>query len=136
VFRPSAAERGGDWCGNCPKCRFVFLALAPFVGKSTLLGIFGRDLLDDPAQFPGFAALCGEGEHKPFECVGEIAESAAAMSHLGRHPEWRDDAVVRQMLDSFAPLRHSNAAEYQSAFARKGPHRVPGRYLAMLDAGG
>ena len=134
AFRQAAAERGKDWCGNCPKCRFVFLALAPFVGKSTLIAIFGRDLLDDPAQFPGFAALCGEGEHKPFECVGEIAESAAVMSHLGRHADWREDAVVRQMLGSFASLRHGNAAEYRAAFARKGPHRVPERYLAMLDA--
>jgi hypothetical protein len=56
------------------------------------------------------------------------------MSHLGRHPDWRDDAVVRQMLGSFASLRHGNAAGYRAAFARKGPHRVPARYLAMLDA--
>jgi hypothetical protein len=134
AFRQAAAERGKDWCGNCPKCRFVFLALAPFLGKSALIGIFGRDLLDDPAQFAGFAALCGESEHKPFECVGEIAESAAVMSHLGQHADWREDAVVRQMLGSFASLRHGNAAEYRAAFARKGPHRVPERYLAMLDA--
>ena len=134
AFRQASAERGKDWCGNCPKCRFVFLALAPFVGKSTLIAIFGRDLLDDPAQFPGFAALCGEGEHKPFECVGEIAESAAVMSHLGQHADWREDAVVRQMFGSFASLRHGNAAAYRAAFARKGPHRVPERYLAMLDA--
>jgi hypothetical protein len=136
AFRQAAPERGEVWCGNCPKCRFVFLALAPFVGKSVLIGIFGRDLLDDPAQFPGFAALCGEGEYKPFECVGEIAESAALMRHLGRHVEWREDAVVRRMLASFAPLRRGDAAEFQSAFARRFPHRVPERYLAMLDACG
>jgi UDP-N-acetyl-alpha-D-muramoyl-L-alanyl-L-glutamate epimerase len=134
AFRQAAAERGQDWCGNCPKCRFVFLALAPFVGKSALIEIFGRDLLDDPAQFPGFAALCGQGEHKPFECVGEIAESAAVMTYLGQHADWREDAVVRQMLDSFASLRHGDAAAYRAAFARKSPHRVPERYLVMLDA--
>jgi hypothetical protein len=134
AFRQAAAERGREWCGNCPKCRFVFLALAPFVGKSMLIGIFGRNLLDDPAQVPGFAALCGEAGYKPFECVGEIAESAAAMSHLGRHREWRDDAVVRQLLAGSASLRHGNIAAFQSAFAPKGPHRVPERLLAMLDA--
>jgi hypothetical protein len=134
AFRQASSERHNDWCGDCPKCRFVFLALAPFVGRSELVGIFGRDLLDDPAQFPGFAALCGQGQHKPFECVGETAESAAQMTHLGRHPEWRGDAVVRRMLASFPSLRQGNAAEYRSAFAPKGPHRVPERYLAMLDA--
>jgi hypothetical protein len=38
------------WCGVCPKCHFVFLALAPFMPKPRLVGIFGRNLLDDPAQ--------------------------------------------------------------------------------------
>ncbi|HSN01647.1 MAG TPA: endonuclease domain-containing protein, partial [Rudaea sp.] len=33
-------ERPADrWCGQCPKCHFVFLALAPFVAKPRLLGI-------------------------------------------------------------------------------------------------
>jgi UDP-N-acetyl-alpha-D-muramoyl-L-alanyl-L-glutamate epimerase len=136
AFRQAAAERGRGWCGDCPKCRFVFLALAPFIDKRALIGIFGRDLLDDPAQAGGFAALCGLEAHKPFECVGEIAESAAAMAHLGEHPAWRDDAVVQQMLAGFRSLRSVDPADYRAAFARKSPHRVPDRYLAMLDACG
>ena len=45
------------WCGACPKCHFVFLALAPFMPKPRLMGIFGRNLLDEPEQAPGFDAL-------------------------------------------------------------------------------
>jgi UDP-N-acetyl-alpha-D-muramoyl-L-alanyl-L-glutamate epimerase len=136
AFRQAAGERGKAWCGDCAKCRFVFLVLAPFVGKRALIQIFGRDLLDDPAQFRGFSALCGLGEHKPFECVGEIAESAATMAHLGEHPEWRNDAIVRQLLDASPSLWHENPEEYRALFARRSPHRVPDRYLAMLDACG
>jgi UDP-N-acetyl-alpha-D-muramoyl-L-alanyl-L-glutamate epimerase len=136
AFRQVTAERGRSWCGDCPKCRFVFLALTPFVGKSELARIFGRDLFADPAQFPGFAALCGFGAHKPFECVGEIAESAAVMAHLGNDPAWREAPVVRQMLDAFPSLRRSDPARYQAVFATRAPHRVPERYLAMLDACG
>ena len=33
-------------------------------------------------------------DDKPFECVGERRESAAAISMLARLPEWRDSAVV------------------------------------------
>src|SRR6516162_7489264 len=33
AFRQSAAERARLWCGNCPKCRFVFLALALSIEK-------------------------------------------------------------------------------------------------------
>src|SRR5690606_27135049 len=36
------------WCGVCPKCDFVFLALPPFMPKPRLVSIFGRNLLDDP----------------------------------------------------------------------------------------
>jgi len=36
------------WCGVCPKCHFVFLALAPFMPKPRLVGIFGRNLLGRP----------------------------------------------------------------------------------------
>ncbi|MBN8798824.1 MAG: endonuclease domain-containing protein, partial [Stenotrophomonas nitritireducens] len=45
------------WCGVCPKCHFVFLALAPFMPKTRLVRIFGRNLLDDGEQAGGFDAL-------------------------------------------------------------------------------
>jgi hypothetical protein len=136
AFRQSRAARGKHWCGNCPKCRFVFLALAPFVSKVDLIGIFGRNLLDDPTQFDGFAALCGLQEHKPFECVGETSESAAVMSYLGDHPDWRGDRVVRQLSDKFPELRRRDPAEYRALFELRHPHRVPAPYMALLDACG
>ena len=136
AFRQSRAARGKHWCGNCPKCRFVFLALAPFIPKRDLIGIFGRNLLDDPTQSDGFAALCGLQEHKPFECVGETFESAAVMSNLGDRPDWRDDYVVRQLSDTFPELRLRDPAEYRTLFELRHPHRVPASYMAMLDACG
>jgi UDP-N-acetyl-alpha-D-muramoyl-L-alanyl-L-glutamate epimerase len=134
AFRQIAATRGRAWCGDCPKCRFVFLVLAPFVERSELVAIFGRDLLADPAQFGGFAALCGLGAHKPFECVGETSESAAVVAYLGKRPQWREAPVVRRMLDTFPALRNADPARYRAAFAPQTPHRVPARYLRMLDA--
>jgi hypothetical protein len=136
AFRQSRAARGKRWCGNCPKCRFVFLALAPFVPKCDLIGIFGRNLLDEPTQSDGFAALCGLQEHKPFECVGETSESAAVMSYLGDRPDWRGDQVVRQLSDKFPKLRHRDPAEYRTLFELRHPHRLPASYMAMLDAYG
>ncbi|MDX8151912.1 hypothetical protein SK069_09940 [Patulibacter brassicae] len=82
VFRLDPARRRSNWCGDCPKCRFVFLALAPWLDPPALRAIFGADLLDGeggPAQDDGFADLAGLRQHKPFECVGEEAESLAAM---------------------------------------------------------
>ena len=52
------------------------------MARQRLIATFGRDMLDDPAQIDGFAELCGLQRHKPFECVGEIEESATVMAHL------------------------------------------------------
>jgi hypothetical protein len=136
AFRQSPTARGEGWCCDCPKCRFVFLALSPFIAKAELIGIFGNNLLDDETQQDGFAQLCGLQEHKPFECVGEIAESAAVMSHLANHPDWREDAVVRQLHAGFAAMRQRDPTEYHALSEVKHPHRVPDFYMAMLDACG
>lgn len=130
AFRQSPESRATSWCCDCPKCRFVFLALAPFVNKPRLIATFGRNMLDDPSQIDGFAELCGLRNHKPFECVGEIEESAATMRYLQGMTAWRDDAVVR----SLAP--HIGGGDFAALFALRAPHLVPERYLAMLDAGG
>jgi len=91
------------WCGICPKCHFVFLALAPFMPKPRLLNIFGRNLLDDLAQIPGFDALIEYHDHKPFECVGEARESRAALAALAERPEWQEDAIVQRFAREIRP---------------------------------
>jgi hypothetical protein len=92
VYRQSAGA-GDGWCGHCPKCRFVGLMLAPFLPPDRVTAIIGRDMFADPAQIPGFAALMSDDE-KPFECVGERRESAAALTLLADDPNWREAAVV------------------------------------------
>jgi UDP-N-acetyl-alpha-D-muramoyl-L-alanyl-L-glutamate epimerase len=136
AFRQSPAERWCDWCCNCAKCRFVFLALAPFVEKRRLIAIFGRDLLDDVAQTEGFAELCGLRRHKPFECVGETAESAAVMARLGRTSDWCCDEVVRRLHAAHPRLREGAPDELELLLSARHPHRVPAALLAKLDASG
>ena len=97
------------WCVVCPKCQFVFLALAPFMPKPRLVGIFGRNLLDDPAQTGGYDALLEFQDHKPFECVGEGRESRAAMAALAERPEWREDALVERFARVIRPQLDADA---------------------------
>jgi len=91
------------WCGVCPKCRFVFLALAPFLPKPRLMSIFGRNLLDEPEQAAGFDALIEFQDHKPFECVGEGRESRAAFNALAESPAWREDALIARFAREIRP---------------------------------
>lgn len=113
------------WCGVCPKCHFVFLALAPFVPKLRLVGIVGRNLLDDPAQIPGYDALLEYGDHKPFECVGEGRESRAAMAVLAQRPEWNEDAVVKRFAKHIAPQLAEEDLALAPLLALDNEHRIP-----------
>jgi hypothetical protein len=89
-----AGHEGPLWCGECPKCHFVFLIFAPFMSKDRLLRIFGKNLLDEPANEGSFRELAGLAGQKPWECVGEILEAAACFYTLSRHGDWHEDAVV------------------------------------------
>ncbi|UYO01064.1 MAG: hypothetical protein KIT02_07640 [Devosia sp.] len=86
---------GHLWCGECPKCHFVFLIFAPFMAKDRLLAIFGKNLLAEPANEHSFRELAGLTGQKPWECVGEILEAAACFYTLTRHADWHEDAIVR-----------------------------------------
>ncbi|MEQ1771494.1 MAG: hypothetical protein ABL879_16830, partial [Devosia sp.] len=93
-FRLSGHD-GPLWCGECPKCHFTFLILAPVMDKDRLIGIFGKDLLDIPANERSFRELTGLAGQKPWECVGEIEEAAACFYALNGHREWDDAAILR-----------------------------------------
>jgi UDP-N-acetyl-alpha-D-muramoyl-L-alanyl-L-glutamate epimerase len=113
------------WCGVCPKCHFVFLALAPFMPKPRLVGIFGRNLLDDIAQVAGYDALLEYQDHKPFECVGEGKESRAAMAALASRPEWREDAIVERFRREIAPQLSGDELEVAPLLVIDDEHGIP-----------
>ncbi len=134
TFRLDERRRADTWCRDCPKCRFVALALAPFLAPGELEGIFGADLLDDPAQIPGFLALCGFEEHKPFECVGEREESVAAFRLLAADPRWADHAVVRAARERLLPAVPAGFGDPAAALALSDDHEIPARLLPAVHA--
>ena len=90
AFRLDPARRVDGWDRDCPKCRFVALALAPWLGRAEVVAIQGGDVLDDPGQVEGLAGLVEAGQPKPFECVGEVAESRVAVRLAVERPGWGD----------------------------------------------
>ncbi|MBO5120947.1 MAG: hypothetical protein J6C28_04630 [Bacilli bacterium] len=71
-----------EWCCNCPKCLFVYIMLSAFLSKSEMVEMFGKDLLNQKELEKDFIELIGEGETKPFECVGSISEVNFALNKI------------------------------------------------------
>jgi hypothetical protein len=133
IFRIDPQLRAASWCCDCPKCRFVFLILAPFLEPERLRAIFGRDLLDDPAQYEGFALLTATGGHKPFECVGEEQESLAAIRLIAAQPQWRDHAVVVRLAAEVLP-GHPGDGDLEQVLALSDDHEVPAALMPDVRA--
>jgi len=130
-FHQDGSHIEGRWCQDCPKCRFAALALAPFMSPQQLITIQGADLLDQEKQLQGFKALCGLGANKPFECVGSVAESRAAMRFLATKPEWRNRKIVSLLADMPEIKRAGELELYPDPDA---PHCIPASIIAKLNA--
>lgn len=130
AYRRDPERRSSRWCGECPKCRFVFLGLAPFMRHDDLAEIFGADLLGDEAQINGFLDLLSR-ETKPFECVGTRVEVRAAFGLLRADHRWRETPVVRAVCEScgITPYRIEHA---RSLLSPSGEHSVPPELAAKL----
>ena len=115
-------RRSKSWCGNCPKCRSVFLTLAPHLLPQQLTEIFGKDLLNDPAQLQGFTDLI-DVDAKPYECVGEIASARTALATLRTLPEWKDHLVVLA-ISEISPDAHTTPPHHSPHFIPENIHQL------------
>ncbi|MGH7883014.1 MAG: endonuclease domain-containing protein, partial [Candidatus Dormibacteraceae bacterium] len=139
VFRLDQSRRYLSWCGECPKCRFVFLVLAPFMTPGQLTAIFdGRNLLEDPRQYEGFALLAAVGGDKPFECVGEEQEAIAAFRLLAGNPAWQEAPVVRRFTRCVLPQLSSDLNLPDRILQWSDDHEIPPELVSharsLLDA--
>lgn len=107
------SRRSNGWCGDCPKCRGMYLSLAPFLSPHEMVDIFGRDLLNDPAQLSGFQDLMSD-ETKPFECVADISEARESMRHLSTLPQWSQHSVVQSCREVASKATTSDSDSYES----------------------
>lgn len=132
AFKQDILARGAQWCGQCPKCHFVFLSLTPFLSKESIIEIFGKNLLSDSRQEQGFAELCGISSHKPFECVGEIEESAVLMALASYHKQWKNDNIVHSLSQKLGMSQAEAQQRFESLLALRHPHAVPSDFLKWI----
>ena len=134
AYRLDETRRARRWDLDCPKCRFVSLALAPFVSRRELVDVQGGDMLGDLGQLPGYLALVGANGPKPFECVGEVAESRVAVRLLSEQPEWRDAPVVAALARELAGAGWPADADVERVFSPDPAPLVPAAYRPVVDA--
>ena len=129
-----AGRRGATWCGHCPKCQFVFVLMAPRLGRDEVETIFGRNLFEDTDSRAEFEDILGVGAHKPFECVGEGRESRAAMQAVAQRPEWREDVVVARYRAEVQPLLPPGDLDIDRVMDWHGEHGIPDDLAERLRA--
>jgi hypothetical protein len=98
AFYTDKARRLDHWCGQCDKCCFIDLILAPFVPARALEDIFAvaGEPLGKPELRGKFRGLLGAGA-KPFECVGEVTECRAAALLAAQRADRAGDQLLQEL---------------------------------------
>ncbi len=108
------------WCGICPKCAFVFLALTPFVPREKLEALWGgKNLLLDPALEPVYRQLLGIEGDKPLECVGEVKEARTAME------------LAKKIYPELDKYQYELPADYD--YRALSPHSMPPEIFNIVE---
>ena len=86
-------EKEWKWCLNCAKCLFAYIILSPYLYKNKLVSIFGADMFENKDLLEIFIELTGNGENKPFDCVGTYEEVKFAISKTIENIELRNETL-------------------------------------------
>jgi hypothetical protein len=129
AFQQDPAQRLDHWCGQCDKCCFIDLILAPFMTPGALADIFsGLEPLENADNAHRFATLLGlEPNAKPFECVGDISECRSAIRAAAARPDRQASPLLQQLarrVDEAEPA----ATSLDILLAPLGHHYIPERY--------
>jgi UDP-N-acetyl-alpha-D-muramoyl-L-alanyl-L-glutamate epimerase len=130
--RIDPARRVSRWCGQCPKCQFVYLALATSLPRAEVERIWGSDLFVTSSR-DGFRSLLGLAEWKPFECVGEHGECRVALQIISEHMEWAGHPVLTVLAEEVRSVGGwPSKADRTDVFASHAAPLVPADYASVL----
>lgn len=119
------------WCGECSKCLFVFVMLAPFISRSALTEIFEKNLLADKTLLSELKRQLGVESFKPFDCVGTPEEVKVALALAHDVGEYDDDPLMKYFVDDVLP--EMDLAELtKHVFAVSDDHSIPDDFQGYL----
>lgn len=123
VWNATTATEEQAPCGRCAKCLFTALMVAPASSPEQVAERYGRPLLDLPEHVEGVRELWSD--QKPFDCVGERLETAAAVVLLDELAGWRDQAVVVALADEARGLLAAAATGPEDLLRFEGTELLP-----------
>lgn len=127
-------SKNGAWCGRCPKCLFTYIMLTPFLDKKKLIGIFGKDMLNDQGLLQYFRELSGLDNTKPFECVGTIDEVNAALKQAAQKQGGKLPELLRYYTDQIADV--SSEGFYKLLKSTDEQNFLPVKFEEILNKAG
>lgn len=130
IWNPNTSSREGRPCGDCAKCLFTALMLAPCSTPTQIEQQYGRALLDEADHVAAVRDLWSD--EKPFDCVGERLETAAALVLLDETSAWRDQAVVRVLADEARALLAAAGVTPSSFLSLERVDDLPGDYRQVV----
>lgn len=133
---PNALEAGRRWCGACAKCVYTAVLLAPFLSLGRHAAVFQSRPLHERANADFLREIAGLTDAKPWECVGERREVAAALAHLLTLEDWREAPLVAgieaELFDHWD--RADLEAAWDEALRARSEHRMPEDVARVMGA--
>jgi hypothetical protein len=132
VWNENTSSREQRPCGECAKCLFTSLMVAPSSSPHEVAEHYGRALLNEEAHVEAVRDLWAA--EKPFDCVGERLETAAAVVLLSHTDGWRDQVVVRELAAEAAGLLRTAGADPADFLTVGDVGVLPAEYRGAISA--
>ncbi len=129
--RPDSSQKA-YWCGECPKCAFVFMCVSAFLPKATVVEMLGKNLYADEKLIPLFRELLGVAGFKPFECVGTPEEARVACCMAQERGEYTGDVVMSMFERDVLPSMQNIDELKQHVFTIEDASTLPEEFQTIL----
>ncbi len=120
------------WCGECPKCAFVYSLMAAFLQKEKLSAIFGENLFAKESLLDSYRELLGIKAIKPFDCVGTPEEVKTAFYMASQKGEYKDDVIMKMFESEVLPNLNRIEELKKEVFSYGDDSNIPEQFRAVL----
>lgn len=121
------------WCGQCPKCAFIFNQLAAFLPHDEVVKIVGTDMYSNTELLDLYRELLGIQGNKPFECVGEAKEVSAAFELAYRRGDANETPVMQLYVDEVRPTIPNHDDVIEELLTPATEHAVPKTFTDRIS---